>query len=91
MFLNPPYGRVIGQWVKKAAMEAQKPNTVVVCIVPARTDTSWWADWVLPYATEIQFLRGRVRFYLHGEPMGPAPFPSALVRFGGALPGSAKE
>ena len=90
VFLNPPYGRQIGSWVKKAAMESQKPRTVVVALLPARTDTAWWQDWVVPYAAEIQFLRGRVRFCAEGKQLGSAPFPSALVRFGGELPRDAR-
>lgn len=88
---NPPYGRVISEFVRKAALESRKPNTVIVGLIPARTDTSWWWEWVVPYADEIQFLRGRVRFCLDGEPQQSAPFPSCLVRWGGALPSTARE
>jgi phage N-6-adenine-methyltransferase len=43
VFMNPPYGREIGKWVKKAA----ESNATVVCLLPARTDTRWWHDYVL--------------------------------------------
>ena len=68
---NPPYGRGIGKWMKKAA-EAQ---ATVVCLVPARTDTKWFHDWVLNRA-EIRFIRGCLHF--NGS-KNSAPFPSMLV------------
>ncbi len=89
--MNPPYGSEIGKWVSKAAAESQKPNTIVVMLVPARTDTKWWWDNVVPYAAEIQFIKGCLKFELGGRVLSAAPFPSALVRFGGALPKSNKE
>ena len=45
-------------------------------LVPARTDTAWWHDWVVGYATEIRFVRGRLKF---GGSKNSAPFPSAIV------------
>ena len=83
VWLNCPYGREIGKWMEKAAMEGQKPDTVVVALIPNRTDTAWYQQYVLPYATEIVPLAGRVRFHMDGEPQQSAPFPSALVRWGG--------
>ena len=71
-------------------MESRKPGTVVVALIPARTDTRWWWDWVVPYAAEVQFLKGRVRFCIGGIQQQSAPFPSALVRWGGELPKSAR-
>jgi phage N-6-adenine-methyltransferase len=56
-WMNPPYGRRIGQWVTKAWHE---PGTVV-CLLPARTDTKWWQDTV-PYATLVVFIQGRLTF-----------------------------
>jgi phage N-6-adenine-methyltransferase len=75
-WMNPPYGNVIGDWMRKAYESAQTGATVV-CLVPARTDTAWWWD----YARfgEIRFLRGRLRF---GNAEASAPFPSAVVGFG---------
>lgn len=74
-WMNPPYGEVIGQWVRKAR-ESAEAGATVVCLVPARVDTGWWWDNCL--AGEIRFLRGRLRF---GGAAG-APFPSAVVVFG---------
>ena len=74
-WMNPPYGREIGKWMKKA-FESAGNGTVVVCLVPARTDTAWWHD----YATKghITFIRGRLKF---GGAKTSAPFPSAIVVF----------
>lgn len=76
-WMNPPYGRVIGKWIKKAS----ESKALVVCLIPARTDTTYWHDYVIPRAKQIRFLRGRVRF--GGK--GPAPFPSAVIIFDGRL------
>jgi phage N-6-adenine-methyltransferase len=77
-WMNPPYGREISLWVKKAYESSLTEGTVVVCLLPARTDTRWWHDYVLKRAGRIWFIRGRLRF----SGKGPAPFPSALVVFG---------
>ena len=59
VFCNPPYGRQIGDWVRKGYEESQKPGTVVVMLIPARTDTAYFHDYILHgKATEIRFLRG---------------------------------
>ncbi len=76
VFCNPPYGRVIGKWIKKAYLESQN-GAKVVCLIPARTDTAYWHDYVMK-AHEIILLRGRVRF-VGGKSC--APFPSAVVVF----------
>jgi len=73
--MNPPYGREIGKWVKKAYESAQSGATVV-CLVPARTDTAWWHDYCAK--GEIRFVRGRLKF---GGSKNSAPFPSAVVIF----------
>ncbi len=79
IWLNPPYGRqVTGQWIRKAYESAQE-GALVVCLIPARTDTAWWHDYVMK-AQEIRFVRGRLRF---GDSKSGAPFPSALVIFNG--------
>jgi site-specific DNA-methyltransferase (adenine-specific) len=75
VFMNPPYGRVIGHWMKKAYDEAQR-GALVVCLVPARTDTKWWHDYAL--RGEVRFVRGRLKF---GGAKINAPFPSAVVVF----------
>jgi len=79
--MNPPYGREIGHWMKKAATESKKNDALIVCLVPARTDTAWWHDWVIPHASTIEFVRGRIKF---GGHMNSAPFPSAVVVYGKA-------
>lgn len=75
VYCNPPYGRQIGKWVRKAYEEAQKPGTTVVLLIPARTDTKWFHDYIYG-KTEIRFIRGRVRF---GDSKHGAPFPSMIV------------
>lgn len=77
VFCNPPYGRQIGEWVKKAYEESRKPNTLVVMLIPARTDTKWFHDYILGKA-EIRFIRGRLKF---GGADNAAPFPSMVVVF----------
>jgi len=76
VYMNPPYGRTIGAWMRKAWESSQTTAELVVCLVPARTDTRWWHD----YATrgEIRFIRGRLKF---GNCPTSAPFPSAVVVF----------
>lgn len=59
VFMNPPYGKVLNDWMKKAYESAQNGATVV-CLVPAATDTAWWHDYAMK--GEIRFLRGRPRF-----------------------------
>lgn len=77
MFVNPPYGREIAKWVEKSYKESRKPNTKVVMLIPARTDTSYFHKWIY-HKAEIRFLRGRVKF---GDAKQGAPFPSMIVVF----------
>lgn len=79
VFMNPPYGRAIGEWIKKAYEEGLKENTKVVALIPARTETRYWHDYVLN-AQEIRFVKGRIKF---GDSPHNAPFPSAVVVFDG--------
>lgn len=74
-WMNPPYGRGIGDWMRKA-YEAAQSGAKVVCLVPARTDTAWWHDYAAKGA--VTFIRGRLKF---GDAKTNAPFPSALVVF----------
>jgi len=74
-WMNPPYGRGIGEWMKKA-YESAGNGTVVVCLVPARTDTKWWHDYAIKGT--VTFIKGRLKF---GDATNSAPFPSALVVF----------
>lgn len=75
VFCNPPYGREIGKWVKKCYEESRKPNTLVVMLVPARTDTAWFWNYIHGKA-EIRFVRGRLHF---NDSKQGAPFPSMVV------------
>jgi phage N-6-adenine-methyltransferase len=75
VWMNPPYGRTIGDWMRKAYESAQA-GALVVCLVPARTDTAWWHDYAIK--GQIRFIRGRLKFGGHEN---SAPFPSALVVF----------
>ena len=80
VFCNPPYGREIGDWVKKAHDESLvNTNGVIVLLIPARTDTRYWHDYIFNKASEIRFLKGRLKFELNGAPKQSAPFPSAVV------------
>jgi len=82
VFLNSPYGRELKKWVKKAYEEGQKNHTMVVMLIPARTDTRYWHDYVMK-ADEILFVRGRLKFTksVQTDKLDPAPFPSAVVVF----------
>ena len=75
VWMNPPYGREIGRWMRKA-YESSLAGATVVCLVPARTDTAWWHD----YAAKghVSFIRGRLKF---GDAKNSAPFPNAVVTF----------
>ena len=76
VWLNPPYGRSIGDWTTRARQETQSGNApLVVALVPARTDTAWWHRDVMA-SDEIGLVRGRLKF---GDAINSAPFPSALV------------
>lgn len=77
VFCNPPYGREIGKWVEKAYQENQEHGSLVVMLLPARTDTRWFHDFIYRKA-EIRFVRGRLKF---GDSKNSAPFPSMVVIF----------
>ena len=81
-WMNPPYGREIGKWVKKAYEETKEGNAeFVVCLLPARTDTSWFHNYIWQKADFIP-LRGRLKFVdENGKQGDPALFPSMLVIF----------
>ena len=74
VFCNPPYGPGIGDWLKRG-LEAD----VAVFLIPARTDTRWFHEIVMPYAKDIRFVKGRIKF---GNSKHNAPFPSMVVVFG---------
>lgn len=75
VWCNPPYGRAIADWMRKA-YESSREGATVVLLVPSRTDTAWWHDYA--EKGEVRFLRGRLRF---GGAKNAAPFPNVLVIF----------
>jgi len=79
LWMNPPYGRGIYVWMRKAYVEYINYSRSIVCLVPARTDTKWWHDFVMK-ATCVYFIKGRIKFDNHSN---SAPFPSALVIYNG--------
>lgn len=91
-WMNPPYGREIGLWVSKAAWSAQN-GAVVVCLLPARTDSRWWQDNIgdgetwKPWIRLVKFRRGRIRF--EGA-KASAPFPSVVVVMAQRMEGMGK-
>lgn len=79
MFCNPPYSK-ISAWVEKAYRESRKDKTVVVLLIPSRTDTRYFHNFIYQRA-EIRFVKGRLRF---SDATASAPFPSMIVIFRGA-------
>lgn len=76
VFMNPPYGREIPKWIQKAYEESRKGATVV-CLIPSRTDTRYWHEYIMK-ADEVRFIKGRIKF---GGSNQSAPFPSCIVVF----------
>lgn len=79
VWCNPPYSQ-IDKWVAKAFYETRKDNTLVVMLIPSRTDTRYFHNYIYQ-RTEVRFVKGRLRF---GGAKENAPFPSMLVIFRGA-------
>lgn len=79
VFCNPPYSE-IDKWVEKAYRETRNDNTLVVLLIPSRTDTRYFHNYIYQRA-EIRFVKGRLKF---GDGKGSAPFPSMIVIFRGA-------
>lgn len=77
IFMNPPYGNEIKHWIKKAFDENMKHNVLIVALLPARTDTRWFHDWIY-HRAEITFIKGRLSF---NNAKGKAPFPSMVVEW----------
>ena len=77
VFCNPPYGREIYKWVKKASEESRNNNALVVMLIPARTDTKWFHEYIYN-KIDIRFLPGRLKF---GNAINPAPFPCMICIF----------
>ena len=80
VWLNPPWGRTIGTWLAKAVQEARDSDLVVVCLIPASTDTAWWHDYVMK-AAQVRFIRGRLKFIRDDGHTGPCPKGAAVVVF----------
>lgn len=78
VFCNPPYSN-ISAWVEKAFRETRKDHTVVVMLIPSRTDTRYFHDYIYK-RSEIRFVKGRLNF----SGKDRAPFPSMLVIWRGA-------
>lgn len=82
VFCNPPYGKDISKWIKKAYDESRKPNTTVVLLIPARTDTKYFHDYIYGKA-RLRFIKGRLKFEdEEGNTKSSAPFPSMVVVMG---------
>lgn len=79
-FVNPPYGRKYPLWVEKGVQEAKKGKSIVF-LLASRTDTKVFHEWILPYAKEIRFIKGRLRFVNDDGSTGRATFPSMIVIF----------
>jgi phage N-6-adenine-methyltransferase len=76
IWLNPPYGyRNLDLWMGKAYRQSLVGRTVV-CLVPAHTGQPWWHQWVVGKASEIRWIRGKVKFV---GAASCAPFPSCIV------------
>jgi len=83
VFINPPYSN-IGAWIKKAAEEYTTNGATAIMLMPARTDTKYWHDYIMKHASTIYFIKGRLTFGNAGRKTSyPAPFPSVVVVFGG--------
>jgi hypothetical protein len=76
-YINPPYGKEISKWIIRSAYEARERGNLCVMLLPSRTDTKWWHDYIMK-ADEIRFIKGRLKF---GDSKNSAPFPSCVVIF----------
>jgi len=80
VYINPPYGKELPRWILKAWHEYQQ-GKLIVMLLPSRTDTRWWHDYVMK-ADEIRFIKGRLKF---GDAKNSAPFPSCIAIFKGGM------
>jgi phage N-6-adenine-methyltransferase len=90
VYCNPPYGREIGQWLRKAIAERDEHEVTSVFLVPARTGNRWFHDLVLPEAAEVRFIQGRLSYTIRRGPVrrkGRAPFDSMVVVYRPGLRG----
>ena len=80
VYMNPPYGKDINLWIRKAYLEVKKGNAdVVVCAIPVRTDSQWFYKY--SRLAQVVFLAGRLRFGINGNFGGMSPFGSMLLIF----------
>ena len=79
VWCNPPYGKTVGEWVAKAYQTSRNLGGVVVMLLPARTDTKWFHQYIYGKA-EVRFVKGRLKF---GNSKNSAPFPSMIVIYKG--------
>ena len=77
VFMNPPYGSEISKWIKKAS---EQKNGIVVCLIPARTDTKYFHEYIYNKPNvELRFIKGRLKFGGKQKGSGSAPFPSLIA------------
>lgn len=83
VWCNPPYGKKIAEWVKKAYLESRGGGGCIVLLLPARTDTRYFHDYIY-HKADVRFIRGRLRFTdEYGKAQNSAPFPSMIVIYNG--------
>ena len=79
IFCNPPYGRDIKNWLKKGYEEhLRDPERFIVFLIPSRTDTTYWHDYIFNKA-HIDFIKGRLKFEVGGVPSKRAPFQTTVI------------
>lgn len=87
VWVNPPFGRELPKWIKKAITEVNRfddPAKSVMMLIPARTDTKWFHELVAPFALRIWLIKGRFNYLEDGTSKASnAPFPTMLVHFNG--------
>lgn len=82
VFMNPPYGKVLKDWLKKCVEESKHGKATIWALVPSRTETVYQHDYGIASANFTVFLKGRLSFLKNGEPQGTAPFPTMLLYWG---------
>ena len=80
VFVNPPYGKELKHWVKKSYEESRNANTTVVLLCPALTDTQYFHNYMMK-ASELHFIKGRLKFENDSKEKNSAPFPSVVAVF----------
>lgn len=77
VFMNPPYGGQTRKWIEHAYLQSLK-GALVVCLIVSSTDRSYWHDYIFPFAAQIRWIRGRIKF---GDAISTAPFANAIIIF----------